>query len=104
MPLGFPGGVTIVNVLEAKFTGEPATTPASVSLGHVDGVGRGEHVGRGALIELGHQIGGPGEVERDLGCGVIGFEPGAQFGERLLQRRRREHGDLGGGRRLRALG
>ena len=32
MPLGFPGGVTMVRVLVAKLTGSPATRPASTAL------------------------------------------------------------------------
>ena len=42
MPLGFPGGVTMVSVLVAKFTGIAGDDSGVDGLGHVLGVGGGE--------------------------------------------------------------
>ena len=55
-----------------------------------------KHVARRALGELGDEIRGAGEVERDFRSGVVLLELRAQFGERRLQRCRREHGDVAG--------
>ena len=71
-----------------------AVEPGLGELVHVGGVGRGEDVGRGALDDLLDERRRGVEAERGAGVGVGGLEGLADLGERLGQRRRREHGDV----------
>ena len=63
-------------------------------LGHVRDVGAGVDVGPRALLELGAQGRAAGELELDVGPGVLLDELGLDLVERVGQRCRREDGDF----------
>ena len=88
---GLPGATAMMSLLAANADDLPVRSPAFV---HAARVGRGEHVRRGSLLHLGHQVVAAGEVEVDLHVRVGGGEVAAQLGEGVGQRRRGEHAEL----------
>ena len=91
---GLPGAVTIVSVLDAKFTGSPASRSACAALSMFLVSAEAKTSAGRALRQLGHQIGGAGEGELDVAARVVGLELLSDLGERLLQRRSREDDEL----------
>ena len=66
MPAGLSGGVAISRVLVANGSRVLALQVVVGQLVHVGGVGRGEDVGVGAVLDLADQVGGAAEHELDL--------------------------------------
>ena len=89
-----PARTTTTGSLQAKTDGRD-DQPLGDERVHVLAVGRREHVGGGAVLELRAQLLAAGRVGDDVRAGVVGFSKRLrQLRERLLQRRRLEDHQL----------